>query len=272
MVSNSILRANARKQLGGSVFANSWVMLLVAYLIASAIASIASFISLFIMGAIYYGMARIAVRRACNDGEVDLSDLFKGFSENFIGAMILGIMQSIFIALWSCLFIIPGIVKSCSYSMSFYIMQENPSKSWSICLNESRAMMNGHKMQYFLLNLSFIGWFIVGSMLCGVGILFVFPYMYMAQANFYLALKASKGGNSRNGSAGGANGSRSFGGAPFTPDNGANGGNNGYNAYNGNGGDPYGSAGYGAPSADEPFAEDKNGSDDTPTNNNNKLF
>ena len=101
-------------------------------------------------------------------------------------------MQSIFIALWSLLLVVPGIVKAYSYSMSYYIQQEDKSKDWKACLDESRQMMDGYKGRLFCLDLSFIGWYIVGALCFGVGTLFVAPYHRMARANFFMALSAER--------------------------------------------------------------------------------
>lgn len=193
MVQNSILRENARKQLGGNIFANAWLMVMVACLIYSAIVSIASFfvVGIIIAGPMLYGLARITVNRVYGQEKVDLGDLFKGFTDNFAQTLLLGLLQSIFVFLWSLLFLIPGIVKSYSYSMAFYIMQDDPSKDWKACLDESKAMMVGHKWQLFCLDFSFLGWIILGALCCGIGVIFVTPYMQTARANFYMALKAS---------------------------------------------------------------------------------
>ncbi len=73
--------------------------------------------------------------------------------------------------------------------MAPYIMQDDPSKDWKQCLDESKEMMDGHKGQLFGLHLSFIGWMLLGILGLGIGELFVTPYMNQATANFYLELK-----------------------------------------------------------------------------------
>lgn len=194
MVQNSVLRENARKQLGNNIFAKNWLMVMVAYLIYSAIISISSttvIVGLVLAGPMAYGLCRLTVNRVKGQGEVDLGDLFKGFTDNFTQSFLLGLLQSLFIFLWSLLFVIPGIIKAYSYSMAFYIMQDDPSKDWKTCLDESRAMMDGHKWQLFCLDFSFIGWMILGALCCGIGTIFVMPYQCTARANFYMALKAS---------------------------------------------------------------------------------
>ncbi len=194
MVQNSILRKNARAQLGGSIFSKKWLMVLVVYLIYTAIASAASsfscgIASIIITGPLFYGMYRVCVN-VVKGRDVAIEELFDGFKENFSQSFLLYLMTQIFVALWSLLFVIPGIVKSYSYAMAPYILQDDPTKDWKQCLDESKEMMNGNKWQLFCLDLSFIGWIFVGLLCCCVGVLFVIPYQMTAHANFYMALKA----------------------------------------------------------------------------------
>ena len=123
----------------------------------------------------------MAIRR----GErAEFLTLFDGFS--FVGKIIgLSILQSVFIFLWSLLFVIPGIVKAYSYSMAYYIKLDHPDYGWNACITASRQLMNGHKWEKFVLDLSFLGWIIVGSLCLGVGTLWVTPYMEAANAQFY---------------------------------------------------------------------------------------
>lgn len=193
MVKNSILRKNAMAQLGGSIFAKTYLMVLVTYIIVSAIIGAAASVvvgSIIVSGPLMFGFYRIIVDLVKGKEEVEIGDVFKGFSENFAQSFLLHLMISIFTALWSLLFVVPGIVKSYSYSMAFFIMQDDPSKDWEECLDESKQMMKGHKWQLFCLDLSFVGWYILGTLCCCVGILFVYPYHETARANFYMALKA----------------------------------------------------------------------------------
>ena len=193
MTNNSELRRMAREQLGGNIFSTNWLLMLVVAFIATAISSLSGEItlgigSLVVIGATTYGTAR-ATTNLARGQKANILDVFKGFTEGFGKTLLLGLMTSLFIFLWSLLFIIPGIVKSYSYAMAPYIMQDDPSKDWKQCLDESKAMMNGHKGQLFALHLSFIGWLILGLLCFGIGDLFVAPYINQATANFYLAVK-----------------------------------------------------------------------------------
>lgn len=94
---------------------------------------------------------------------------------------------------WTLLLIIPGIVKSYSYAMAFYIKQEHGKNIEAIdAISESRRMMDGYKWQLFCLDFSFLGWYILGILCLGVGVLFVTPYHEVARANFFEALKAER--------------------------------------------------------------------------------
>ncbi len=200
MVENRILRENARKQLGGGIFKEQWLMMLVACIIPSAInggasaTGIGAIVTLIIGGALLYGSARVMMQVIrSHRSKADLGELFCGFKEGFADTLVLYLLQNLFIALWMLLFIIPGIVKSYSYSMAFYLQQDNADKNWKTNLDLSREMMDGHKMQLFLLDLSFIGWYVLGMLCLGIGTLFVIPYHQMARSNFYEALRAHNG-------------------------------------------------------------------------------
>ena len=88
------------------------------------------------------------------------------------------------------LFVIPGIIKSYSYRMIPYILAEDPSADMASAFNASIEMMNGHKMEVFIYDLSFIGWYILGVFTCGIaGVFYVYPYKAIADAGLYLSLK-----------------------------------------------------------------------------------
>ena len=103
-------------------------------------------------------------------------------------------MKNLFLFLWSCLLIIPGIVKSYEYRMVHYILQENPEIGWKEALQKSKEMMDGSKWQAFLLDLSFIGWALLSCLTCFLlGLFFLMPYKMNADAALYERLKAEKG-------------------------------------------------------------------------------
>lgn len=91
--------------------------------------------------------------------------------------------------LWSLLFIIPGIIKAYSYSMVPYILGDNPNILYNRAVELSIDMTDGEKMDMFVLDLSFIGWYILGSILFGVGVVLVMPYDNATKAELYLVLR-----------------------------------------------------------------------------------
>ena len=199
MVENRILRKNARLQLDGNIFKRKWLMMLavcavlpVIELGVGAVPVFGAIALIVLTGPIYYGVARTTVRLV--EGKSwDFSSTFCAFSENFGSSVLLGFLQKLFIFLWSLLFIVPGIIKTYSYAMAFYIQQDSQKDREPVdCITESRRMMDGHKWQLFCLDFSFLGWYILGALCFGVGVLFVTPYHETARANFYEALKAER--------------------------------------------------------------------------------
>ena len=208
MIENPMLRARARDTLEHRLFGNVWITLLVASLIYSIIVSIPSSIgtalpgyskyyigwifsigTIVLSGPMGYGITRMFVKTARGDKKIDYMDLFIGFKEDFQNTLLLGLLRGIFVFLWSLLLIVPGVIKAYAYSMSSYIQQDSEDKEWRKCLDLSSEMMYGYKWKLFLLDLSFIGWYIVGLLCLGVGVLWVNVYHSMAKAHFYEELK-----------------------------------------------------------------------------------
>ena len=123
-------------------------------------------------------------------------DMLWAFSSRYGRTVWTCLLRDLFLLLWSLL-IIPGIVKSYSYRMVPYILAEDGSMPALEAITESRRMMNGRKMDAFLFDLSFAGWFALNAVTMGIaGILYVHPYFYSSQAAFYEFVKAEKGGSS----------------------------------------------------------------------------
>jgi len=120
--------------------------------------------------------------------EPEAADAFSGFND-FWSAFKVNFLVGLFTMLWSLLFIIPGIVKAYAYSMSMYILAENKGKPALECINESKAMTNGHKMELFVLSLSFIGWALLCGITFGIAGIWVIPYMQATMTNAYQSLK-----------------------------------------------------------------------------------
>ena len=96
------------------------------------------------------------------------------------------LLQTLYILLWSLLFIIPGIIAAYSYSMTGYILADNPDMTADEAIVRSKQMMDGNRWRLFCLQISFIGWSILSSLLTfGIGDLWLTPYRQAASAVFY---------------------------------------------------------------------------------------
>lgn len=115
---------------------------------------------------------------------LEVGNLFNKFS-SYIGVSLLRYLYTV---LWSFLLIVPGIIKSYSYAMTPYIVKDNPGISADAAIEASRAMMKGHKFDLFYLHLTFLGWGILCLFTCGLGFLWLSPYILTAQADFYQSL------------------------------------------------------------------------------------
>lgn len=109
------------------------------------------------------------------------------FTSGNVGNVIVTMfLMDLYIVLWSMLFVIPGIVKAYEYLMVPYILAENPGMDRSEVFMISKRMMDGHKWDAFVLQLSFIGWNILSAMTAGIlGIFYVEPYFQATMAELY---------------------------------------------------------------------------------------
>jgi len=109
--------------------------------------------------------------------------------QNYMEIIKTMLLTDIFIFLWSLLLIIPGIVKSYSYRMVPYILADNPNIGVKKAIALSNEMTMGHKFDMFVLDLSFIGWYLLGTFAFGIGVFFVMPYDNATSAELYLVLR-----------------------------------------------------------------------------------
>lgn len=119
------------------------------------------------------------------NGNQKFNDLFSGF-KRFSDYFVTFLLVSLYTFLWTLLFIVPGIIKSISYSQALYIIHDNPGMSPKEAIKKSQEMMKGHKMEYFVLILSFLGWNILNIFTLGIlNIFFVGPYVNSTYALYY---------------------------------------------------------------------------------------
>jgi len=130
--------------------------------------------------------------------DTEIRDLFNGFLF-FTRVLLIFIIQTVFIFLWSLLFIIPGIVASYRYRLAYYILLDDPKKGALQCISESALLMNGRKLDLLTLDISFIGWYILDFAIVifmpfpffiSILSIWISPYVGLTRAAFYESLVA----------------------------------------------------------------------------------
>lgn len=178
---NNQIRSEARQLLTGK-----WWMLALIWIIISLLSSLSP-INLIIMGPLTLGISMVFLKIYRKE-DFQLEEIFQGFND-FARSLTAYLLIALYVFLWGLLLIVPGIIAAISYSMTFFILAEDPKISATEAMRQSRQMMHGHKGEYFWLMLSFIGWFIVSCFTFGLGFLLLQSYVSMSSAIFYKRLK-----------------------------------------------------------------------------------
>jgi len=183
------LKSTAKEQIKGNI-GKIFIMILIIVAISFActfipfIGGIASFI---ITPAFTLSLTMIFLKLSKSE-EIAVGNLFDGFNKTG-RALWMNILISIYTFLWSLLFIIPGIVKSFAYSMSYYVLADNPELTANEAISKSKNLMNGHKGDLFVLYFSFFWWYLLVGLTFGIAAIYVSPYMNATVANFYNSIK-----------------------------------------------------------------------------------
>lgn len=189
------MKEHAKQQIRGKIFT-----LLAMYIIIAAVSLVASFIlggfswivTLLISGPITFAWASVYLGITKRSRMPLFGDLISGFKgDNFLRNFIAYLRYSIFTFLWSLLFIIPGIIKSIAYSQMFYFLAEDDKMEAGAAQRKSMEVMEGHKWEYFVLQLSFIPWHILGALTFGIAYIWVIPYMETTFAEYHVRLTGS---------------------------------------------------------------------------------
>lgn len=185
MNENVLLMRKAKSQLEGK-----WMNVALGALIYFVIMGVAGstyLLELLAFGPLTFGYYLFI---SCNidRGENNYNLLFKGF-ERFAETLVAGILYTLAVSLGCILLIVPGIIVACGFSMTFFIMNDDPNISGVDALKLSWNMMNGHKMEYFCLMLRFFGWFLLAVLTCGIGFFWLSPYIVATTLNYYRKLR-----------------------------------------------------------------------------------
>lgn len=158
----------------GSVIAIA-VIIIIAMLLSTAL-------SIFFCNIILVGEKKFFIENTVEKPNINL--IFSGF-KNYKRNLKAMFLIDIKVFLWSLLFIIPGIVKAYEYALVPYILAENPEAASKEAFERSAQLMHGNKWRLFKLEFSFIGWGILALFTCGIGFMFLAPYVSAAMAEFY---------------------------------------------------------------------------------------
>lgn len=169
-------------ELNALIIGGAFYIIIVALVMAVVFFVLSSVISL--------GYSRFNLDLIDRQKEPELNTLF-GYFANWKNAAIANLLQTVYVLLWSLLFVIPGIIASYSYAMTGYILAENPEMAPSEAIGRSKEMMSGNRWRLFCLQFSFIGWGILSSFTLGIGNLWLIPYKQAATAAFYRDISSS---------------------------------------------------------------------------------
>ena len=188
---NKVLMANARDSLRGGwgLAIGALVVYFLVFCVVGLFPVVGTIATYIIVGPMTVGGVRftLAVSRK---GRPEIGQLFSGF-DRFGTHLAAYLLQTIFVALWTLLLIIPGIIAALSYSMTYFILAEDSSISASEAIRKSKKMMKGNKWKLVCLGFRFTGWFLLAMLSFGIGFLWVGPYMYVSYAQFYDDLKTA---------------------------------------------------------------------------------
>lgn len=164
-------------------------VVLVSSIVVLLLSVIGFLLNIFVFAPLEVGGNRFFIENAYQPANP--GNLMFPFKSGSYGNVVLNMfLRGLYIALWSLLLVIPGIIKSYEYRMVPYLLAECPEMSSADAFRISKELMYGQKMNAFVLDLSFIGWGILSACTCGlVGIFFASPYQHATNAELFLELK-----------------------------------------------------------------------------------
>ena len=142
-----------------------------------------SIMNLIIGGPFALGAAIFSLSISRNK-EARFEQIFQGFNR-FSNAFVAYLLIVLYVFLWALLLIVPGIIAALGYSMTFYIMADDPLINPQDALKKSKSMMDGYKLKLFYLCLRFFLLALLCILTLGIGFLWLIPYVHVTMAKFY---------------------------------------------------------------------------------------
>ncbi len=143
---------------------------------------------------IFFGFVSVGlvsyVVKFINDQDCQFNELF-AYAKDFVRILVVNLLRGIFVFLFTLLLIVPGIIKMFAYTMVDMILADSKydNLGFKEVLDLSEKMMKGHKMDYFVLNLSFVGWHFLAAFTLGILEIWILPYQQVASTKFLYDVK-----------------------------------------------------------------------------------
>jgi uncharacterized membrane protein len=142
-------------------------------------------IGVMLGGYVIFGMTKTYIGITNNEQPIIEDALLAGIKNQPVRAPLLNLIQSFFLGLWTLLFIIPGIIKSYSYALSSYLIVQDRLLSPINAITKSRKLMDGHKFNLFMLDLGYLGWYVLSIFTFGILLVWVTAWHQTARMLYF---------------------------------------------------------------------------------------
>lgn len=150
-----------------------------------ALAQLFNLIAVALGGYVTYSFTKMFIGVSKNETPEFEPILTAGVKEQPVNAPLLSVISGLFLGLWTLLFIIPGIIKAYSYAMASYLLVNEKNLGPVDAITKSRQLMDGKKMQLFMLDLGYLGWYLLSLFTFGILAIWVSAWHQTARALFF---------------------------------------------------------------------------------------
>ena len=192
-----IMKTNSQiRQEALSLMKGNWGTAIVIVLISSIISGFSSMLyyipTIFVAFPLSIGVAITFMHFVRGTQKLSIESAFSVFTaEKYWKSVGLALLMYVYTLLWTLLFIVPGVIKSLSYTLAPYIWADNPELTADQAIEQSIKMMDGHKMNLFLIGLGMFGLFLLSGILLFIPALWIAPYYQAVIAKYYEEVKCN---------------------------------------------------------------------------------
>lgn len=145
--------------------------------------TISSILTTFVTSPLTYGLI-LYFNQFEKEQYADFNIVFSPF-KNIIKIFVITMFANILVSIGMVFLIIPGIIMACTFGIIPYVYSKHPELGVMDMISHAWRMMKGHKMEYLMLELSFVGWYLLGAITCGIALLWVIPYQQMTLVKYF---------------------------------------------------------------------------------------